>query len=93
MNGSLLHKSVARENASAVAVIATGLAIWLEEMAIKWDDTCQFLGFDVSSTNSPGNIKYVVHIVTNRFPEKYHKRFDTVHIRFVAYALQAQDVR
>ena len=60
----------------------------------------EFVGFDISSAQFPPEgdkearegIEYVVHDMTKPFTAEYRERFDFVHVRFVGFALKAEDL-
>ena len=105
-HGNLLHPSIPRDEVRAVADIGTGTGVWISEIAEDFQapsaqesGKLKFVGFDISpqqfpdSANRVPGIDFVVHDVTTQFPNKYHGVFDLVNVRFMSYALKAQDLK
>ena len=105
-NGHLIHSSIACKDLRTIADIATGTGIWLQELAesgaistkAENDVKASFVGFDISpqqfpaQADLPSDMKFVVHDMTEPFPQQYHERFDLVNIRLVSYAIKAVDL-
>lgn len=98
-NGSLLHRSIDRSSLQTVADVGTGTGIWLREAARELptaEKQIEFTGFDISAQQFPTddlpNMEFAVHNVVESFPPQYHAKFDVVHVRFLSYALKAQDL-
>ena len=101
-HGEPIHPSVPRQRLRAVADVATGTGVWLQE-TLRELTTGQsdprgvdFVGFDISPSQFPEGkmpgIDFVVHDVREAFPHRYHARFDLVHVRLLSYAIKAQDL-
>ena len=98
-HGSLLHHSINPSNLRAVADVGTGTGIWLREAARELraaENPIEFTGFDISPQQFPTdkiqNVEFVVHDVVEPFQPQYHAKFDVVHVRFLSFALKAQDL-
>ena len=98
-NGCLIQPSIPLTEVRAVADVATGTGIWLREAAQElsiYKDKVKFVGFDISPQQFPENgidqVDLIVHDITKPFPEERHEKFDLVHVRFLSYALKAQDL-
>lgn len=102
----LVHSSIPLKSEHVVADVGTGSGIWLREVvasspisshaykAVKIKHT----GFDISAhlfpsaTDLTPNLDFVVHDITQPFPQYYHGAFDLVSIRLLNWALQTQDL-
>ena len=99
-HGELIHPSVPRQRLRAVADVATGTGVWLQdtfrELTCGQNDPkgVEFVGFDISPSQFPDEkvpgIDFFVHDVTEAFPPQYHAKFDLVHVRLLSYAIKAQ---
>ena len=104
-HGNILHPSIPRHNIRAVADMATGTGIWLDDMAEELrahndhQTELDLVGFDISAEQFPTSgdrlpgVDFVVHDITTPFPEQYHGRFDVVNMRFLVYALNETDLK
>ena len=101
-HGELVHQSIPRQRLRAVADVATGTGVWLQETLRELTPVqndprgVDFVGFDISPSQFPRGkvpgIVFVVHDVRKAFPRQYHARFDLVHVRLLSYAIKAQDL-
>ncbi len=103
-HGNILHPSIPRHNIRAVADMATGTGLWLNDMAKELQahknhrEKMDLVGFDISAEQFPTNgdrlaeVDFVVHDITTPFPEQYQGRFDVVNMRFLVYALNETDL-
>lgn len=99
-HGELIHPSIPRQGLRAVADVATGTGVWLQEafreLTVGQNDpgAVDFVGFDISPSQFPDEkvpgIDFFLHDVTQAFPRQYHARFDLVHVRLLSYAIKAQ---
>ena len=96
-NKSAIHPSIPRDTIHAIADVGTGTGIWLEEVQHELEharggESMQYVGFDISEDLFPNLndtlLEYVVHDAVTPFPEKYHERFDLVHLRFLSYGIK-----
>ena len=102
-HGHLLHPSIPRKGLQAVADVGTGTGVWLRDFAASLrssthsHENATFVGFDISLQQFPPvklpGIDFVIHDITKPFPQKYHERFDLVHVRLLSYALKALDLK
>ena len=98
-HGHLIQPSIPRSNLQTIADVGTGTGVWLREAARELatpDKPVEFVGFDISALQFPQDdvrgVEFVVHDIVRSFPPQYHGRFDLVHVRFLTYALKAQDL-
>jgi len=97
----LLHPSIPRDKLHAIADVGTGTGVWMRELQQELDSTTgdhsvQFVGFDISDdqfpVQKPSNHAYLVHDAARPFPQKYHNKFDLVHVRFLSYGIKAHQL-
>ena len=100
-SGQLLHQSIPPlQRDSAIADVATGTGSWLIDVARSFagyfDKKMRLVGFDISSAkfrkSDEIGVEFVTHDITTPFLPAYHGKFDVVHLRLLAYAIQEQDV-
>ena len=105
-NERLIHPSIPCKDLRAVADVATGTGVWLREVAAsqvitrQTDDSTKraFTGFDISPQQFPSvadltpGVEFVVHDMTEPFPQYYHEKFDLVNVRLVSYVVKALDL-
>ena len=104
--GHLLHPCIPLDEVYAVADVATGTGVWLLEVrqhlhkqGAHSRQNFRFTGFDISSLQFPADtrgledLEFVIHDITTRFPSEYHGKFDIVHLRYLAYALELQHLQ
>ena len=101
-NNFVIHPSVPRHNLHAVADVGTGTGIWLEEARQELGhgangESVQYVGFDISGDQFPDSktsgLEFVVHDAVTPFPAQYHEKFDLVHLRFLSYAIKANQLQ
>lgn len=99
-NGKLVQPSVPLTEVRAIADVATGTGIWIQEVAHEIgtaNNDMDLVGFDISSQQYPKNgindVDLVVHDVTKPFPKEHHGRFDLVNVRLLSYALESKDLQ
>ena len=103
--GHLVHPSIPCSVLQAVADVATGTGIWLRDVEKSLAATSQagskktsFVGFDISpqqfplAGETPPNLSFVTHDMTEPFPSEYHETFDLVSVRLVSYVVKAADL-
>lgn len=91
--GRLVHDRIPQHQIRAVADVATGTGVWLQDYASQvagreqtLGEGCTFVGFDISPLQFPTRqdaMQFVVHDMTRPFPKQYHGVFDLVNIRLV----------
>lgn len=87
----------------AIAYVGTGTGVWLEDVENdlssleKAPREANYVGFDISAQQAPHERKpgfeFIVHGIAKSFPERFHERFDLVHVRLLSYAIRADDLR
>ncbi|PWY80780.1 hypothetical protein BO94DRAFT_520716 [Aspergillus sclerotioniger CBS 115572] len=99
---TLIHPTIPTENIHAIADIATGTGIWLEDVSQFLNLTTPHIqryyhGFDISSeqfpTSNPESIHLSIHDLTVPFPTEHHNRYDLVHVRLLVAALEESEYR
>ena len=103
--GHLIHPSIFRNGLHAVADVATGTGVWLQDVAAspafssRTDGKqTEFVGFDISSQQFPPaeeippNLNFVAHDMTEPFPSEFQEKFDLVSVRLVSYVIKAVDL-
>ena len=98
-NGKLIQPSVPQSELKAIADIGTGTGIWLREVAQELEspnNEVKFMGFDISAQQFPKSqidgITFIEQDIVKPFAPEFHEKFDLVHVRFLSYALKAQDL-
>ena len=103
--GHLIHPSIPCNVLRAVADVATGTGVWLQDVARSLAFSSQagskkteFVGFDISpqqfppAGETPPNLSFVTHDMTEPFPSEYHEKFDLVSVRLVSYVVKAVEL-
>lgn len=104
LEGHLIHPSIPKSQITAIADLACGTGVWLEDTASTLfadrkpstaDGSSPFLiGFDVNAhafnPHPTHNVQLVQHDCTKPFDLSYIGRFDLVNMRGLAYALTSE---
>jgi len=92
--GYYLHPTINLPQNARVAELATGTAIWLQQLASQ-NTSFDCHGFDISDALFPSdleaNLKLHVQDVKSPFNSYWHGQFDAVHIRFLVPAMSVAD--
>ena len=99
----LIHPSIPRDELREIADVGTGTGVWIDEVQQELQPTfdgqnVQFIGFDISDAQFPRKKRagqgqdFFVHDAVQAFPAQYHHKFDLVHIRFLSYAIKANQL-
>ncbi|KAK4110385.1 hypothetical protein N656DRAFT_800269 [Canariomyces notabilis] len=91
--GFLIHPNIPSPRPNAkIADIGTGTGIWLFDVAESLPPTCQFTGFDATSSSFPSpdslppNVTFKLQDMHRPFPESEIGTYDIVAVRFVSSA-------
>ncbi|KAL8682521.1 MAG: hypothetical protein Q9186_001468 [Xanthomendoza sp. 1 TL-2023] len=101
-HGHLFHPSIPINQLDAVADVATGTGVWLQQLSHHFalsrpaeQKDSALVGFDISAQqfppaeSIPPHVNLVVHDMVETFPVEYHEKFDMVNVRLVSYAIKA----
>ena len=98
-HGKLIQPSISQSGLLRIADVGTGTGIWIREAATEVaasNAETKFSGFDISAQQFPGDeipgVEFIKHDAVQPFPQRYHERFDLVHVRLLSYAIKAQDL-
>ena len=104
LSGNLIHPYVTTE-VHSVADVGTGTSLWLRDLRDSLrkhlpsdnQQRLEFVGFDISpaqfARGDSEGIDLVVHDATKSFPERYHEKFDLVHLRLLSFAIKEADLK
>ncbi|KAL8782768.1 MAG: hypothetical protein Q9195_009573 [Heterodermia aff. obscurata] len=94
----LIHPCIPSNGLNAIADVGTGTGVWLEDVEndlsslAKASSKAVYVGFDISAQQFPNEPKsgfeFVVQDIAESFPERFHGKFDLVHVRFLSYAIK-----
>ncbi|KAK0640612.1 S-adenosyl-L-methionine-dependent methyltransferase [Cercophora newfieldiana] len=96
--GFLIHPNIPAPSPTAkIADIGTGTGIWLLDVAKSLPPTCQFTGFDATSSSFPesstipSNVAFKIQDMYRPFPPSELEAYDIVAVRFTSSGIQRAD--